>query len=166
MRLLVLLLLSSPLVIHAEDGRLAAIRALLLPMRANQLANLKSRGATPVLTTVKHQLRDWIESRLSVLRFNGSRWNPNPVVLQEQLNDELDRAELFCGPSSKVPCPEWSELGFLGRIVLDMQHGYLLVVRTAVGIQQCGYDESAYAYQSGEPNWHRFWQSEQNDYEE
>ena len=73
MRLLALLLLSSPLVIHAEDGRLAAIRALLLPMRANQLANLKSRGATSSLTTVKHQLRDWIESRLSVLRFNGSR---------------------------------------------------------------------------------------------
>ena len=116
MRLLALLLLSSPLVIHAEDGRLAAIRALLLPMRANQLANLKSRGATPALTTVKHQLREWIETRLSVLRFNGPRWNPNPVVLQEQLNDELDRAELFCGPSSKAPCPEWSELGFLGPV--------------------------------------------------
>lgn len=166
MRPLALLLLSSSLVVHAEDARLAAIRALLLPMRANQLANLKSRGATPALTTVKHQLRDWIESRLSVLRFNGSRWNPNPVVLQEQLNDELSRAELFCGSPSKVPCPEWSELGFLGPIVLDMQRGSLLVVRTAAGIQQCGYDESAYAYESGEPHWRRFWQSEQNDYAE
>jgi hypothetical protein len=165
MRLLALLMLCSPLVVQAEDARLDAIHALLLPMRTSRL-NLKARGATPALTTVKHQLRDWIESRLSALQWNGLRWNQDPVVLQEQLNDELRRAELFCGSSSKTPCPESSELGFLGPVVLDMKRGAFLVVRTAVGIQLCGYDESAYAYQSSETQWRRFWQSEQNDYDE
>ena len=65
MRLLALLLLGSPILALAQDTRLDAIRAILLPMR--QLEPLKARGATPAFTTVKHQLRDWIESRLSVL---------------------------------------------------------------------------------------------------
>jgi hypothetical protein len=164
MRLLALLLVSSPLVLPAQDARLDAIRGLLSPMRTNPLDHLETRGATPVLTTVKHQLRDWIETRLSVLQWNGHRWTPNPVVLQEQLNDELSRAELFCGATSKPPCPDWSEIGFLGPVILDMKPGFL-VVRTAVGIQ-CGYDESAYIYESNDSQWRRYWQSEQNDYRE
>jgi hypothetical protein len=41
------------------------------------------------------------------------------------------------------------------------------VVRTAVGIPQCGADESAYAYKQNENHeWHRFWQSEQDDYQD
>jgi hypothetical protein len=163
MRPLVLMLVSFPFVIHAEDNRLDAIRTTLLPMRTTGLQNLESRGATPAFTTVKHQLRDWIESRLSPLQWSGSRWIPDPVVLQEQLNDELRGAGLICDYQSKVPCPEWSELGFLGPIVLDMKQG-LLILRTGVGIQQCGFDESAYAYESNENQWHKFWQSQQNDY--
>src|ERR1700682_3214791 len=106
-RPLALLLLSLPLMAaDAEDPRLGAIRALLLPMRTSQL-DAKARGATPTLTMVKHQLRDWIESRLSV-QWDGTRWNPDPVVLQEQLNDELSRAELVCGSAPKAACPECS----------------------------------------------------------
>jgi hypothetical protein len=165
MRLLALMLLSFPFVVRAEDAQLDAIRAQLLPMRTAGLQNLGSRGATPAFTAVKHQLRDWVESRLPVLQWNGVRWSTDPVVLQEQFNDELRGAGLICEYQSKVPCPEWSELGFLGPIVLDMRQG-LLVVRTAVGIQQCGFDESAYVYESREDQWRRFWQSEQDDYEE
>jgi len=166
MRLLALLLLSFPLAVHAEDARLDAIHALLLPMRTSGLQNLKARGATPALTTVKHELRDWIESRLSVLQWNGLRWNPDPVVLQEQLNDELRRVELICDSQSKAPCPEQSGLGFLGPVILDMKRESFLVVRTSVGIQVCGDDDSAYAYDLVDNQWRRFWQSEQNDYEE
>ncbi len=161
MRPLAILLICLPALVHAEDARLGAIRSLLLPMRAAKSGDLKARGATPVFTTVKHQLRDWIESRLSVLTWNGAQWRPHLAVLQEQLNDELRRADLTCDS-----CPYQSDLGFLGPIVLEMKPGSLLVVRTAVGIQMCGYDESAYAYQAIEDQWRRFWQTEQNEYED
>jgi hypothetical protein len=163
MRLLALLLLGSPILALAQNTRLDAIRAILLPVR--QMEPLKARGATPAFTTVKHQLRDWIESRLSVLEWNGDRWNPDPVVLQEQLNEDLSRAGLLCDSTSEVRCRDWSELGFLGRVRFEMKWG-LLVVRTAVGIQQCGFDESAYIYESVEGRWRELWHSEQNDYEE
>jgi hypothetical protein len=166
MRLLALFMLVFPLAVRAEDDRLDKIRVLLLPLRTNGLQNLKSRGATPALTTVKHLLRDWVETRLAGLQWNGVGWNPDPIVLQEQLNDELNRAELICNAQSKISCPEQSRLGFLGPITLDMRRESILIVRTAVGIQVCGDDDSAYAYQSAEHQWHRFWQSEQNDYEE
>lgn len=165
MRLLALFLLTLPPIVHAEDARLDAIRVLLLPMRADGMQNLKTRGATPALTTVKHELRDWIESRLSVLQWNGVRWNPDPVMLQEQLNDELRRAELICEQWSKVPCPDQSELGFLGPVILEVKHEFL-IVRTSVGIEVCGVDDSAYAYDLVDHQWRRFWQSEQNDYQE
>ena len=58
---LALLLLVAPVLRGAED-RLAVIQALLVPMRTAPIA--KARGATPALTNVKHQLRDWIELRL------------------------------------------------------------------------------------------------------
>ncbi len=164
--MLVFLLLGGTILAQAEDGRLDAIRGLLEPMRSEQSGNLKARGATPAMTTVKHLLREWIESRVSTLRWNGVRWDPDPVVLQEQLNDELRRAELFCDVRLNAGCPQWSERGFLGPLILDTQQGNLLVVRTAVGVQQCGYDESAYAYELNGNQWRKFWQSEQNDYQE
>jgi hypothetical protein len=166
MRVVALLALALPLAVHAEDATLDKIRTLLLPMRTNGLENLRVRGATPALTTVKHLLRDWIESRVSALQWNGVRWNPDPVVLQEQLNDELNRAKLICNSQLKIPCPEQSGLGFLGPVVLDIKRESFLIVRTRVGIQVCGDDDSAYAYQSSDHQWRRFWQSEQNYYEE
>jgi hypothetical protein len=160
-----LLLVALPLVVHAEDARLSQLRALLVPMRANQLDHLEARGARPELTVVKHGLRDWIESRLSAIHY----WEV-PGALERQLNDEIRQARLFCrfgSRSDDSPCPEWSALGYVGEIKLGFQAGgSFLVVRTAVGIQQCGFDESAYAYQWAENHWQRFWQSEQNEYTE
>jgi hypothetical protein len=61
---------------------------------------------------------------------------------------------------------KWTQLGFLDPIVLDMKWG-TLVVRTGVGLQSCGYDESAYAYESSDDDhWRRFWESEQDVYQE
>lgn len=163
MRLLVLLLL--PLTIWAEDARLDSIRALLEPMRKVKIET-ENRGATPALTDIKHLLRDWIETRLAALDWDGVRWTPLPTVLQEQLNDELARAGLFCGSGPKIPCPDMSNLGFLNPIVIEITNG-VLVVRTSAGIQVCGADESAYAYtyDNDRRQWQRFWQTEQNDYD-
>lgn len=154
---LALLLLCASVLRGAED-RLIAIHALLLPMRTAPIAD--ARGATPALTNVKHQLRDWIELRLSEMQWVDARWAPTPSVLQEQLNDELSRADLFCPNST---CGE-SPLGYLDRLVLETQYGFL-VVRTSIGIQTCGTDDSAYIYEWADGRWRRIWQSEQNSYE-
>jgi hypothetical protein len=145
----------------AADASLDAIHALLQPMRDSE--PMKARGATPALTTVKHQLRDWIEPRLQMIRWDGwqVRWTPDPAVLQDQLNHELGRADLICNPGPSCTNP----LGYLGQVTLQMSAGSL-VVTTGVGIQVCGYDESAYAYEWQEGKWRRFWQSAQDNYEE
>src|SRR5579871_3998930 len=105
-----LLLLFAAALDGAED-RLTAIDALLVPMRTAPIAD--ARGTTPALTNVKHQLRDWIEFHLSALQWKDARWTPNPFVLQEQLNDELSQADLFC--SQNATCGE-NRLGYLGRV--------------------------------------------------
>jgi hypothetical protein len=165
MRPLALLMLCAPIAVQAADARLDTIRALLLPMRTADFSSNKVRGATPELTAVKHQLREWIESHLSALQWNGVRWVPDPIVLQEQLNDELNRAGLFCVPEWKG-CESRTPLGFLGRIVLEMQSD-VLVAKTAVGIE-CGYDESAYVYEqnAGSKERRKFWPTEQDGYSE
>jgi hypothetical protein len=121
-----------------------------------------ARGATPALTDVKHRLRDWIEFHLSALQWKDARWTPNPSVLQEQLNDELGDADLLC--PQNATCGE-NPLGYLDRVVLEVQSGFL-VVRTSIGVQTCGTDDSAYIYEATDDRWHRIWQSEQNNYEE
>jgi hypothetical protein len=160
MRRLVLLMLFASVLRAAED-RLAAIQVLLVPMRATPIA-AAARGATPALTDVKHQLRDWIESRITGLQWNGDRWTPTPAVLEEQLNDGLGRAGLACPPNAR--CLE-NPLGYLGRVVLETQPGFLMV-RTSIGVQVCGTDDSAYIYELTDDRWRRIWQSEQNNYEE
>lgn len=151
-RLALLLLFASPL--YGDEDRLAAIHALLVPMRGSPIA--EARGATPTLTDVKHQLRDWIEFHLSALRWKDARWTPNPSVLQERLNDELSHADLFCPQNA---CAE-NRLGHLDRVVLEVQGGFL-IVRTSIGVQTCGTDDSAYIYESTDGSWRRIWQSEQ-----
>jgi hypothetical protein len=155
-RLALSLLFAS--VLAGEEDRLATIHALLVPMRTAPIAD--ARGATPALTNVKHQLREWIEFHLSALQRKDSRWTPNPLVLQEQLNDELNQADLLC--PQNATCGE-NPLGYLDRVVLEIQSG-LLVVRTSIGVQTCGTDDSAYVYESTDDRWRQIWQSEQNNY--
>ena len=96
------------------------------------------------------------------MQWKDVRWSPNPTILQEQLNDELSRAGLFC--TQEATCWE-NPLGYLDRVVLEIQSGFL-VVRTSIGVQTCGSDDSAYIYESTDNQWYRIWQSEQNNYEE
>ena len=91
-RLALALLFASAL--RGADDRLTTIGALLAPMRTAPISD--TRGATPVLTDVKHQLRDWIEFHLTDLRWKDDRWTPNPSVLQDRLTDQLSQAGLFC----------------------------------------------------------------------
>ena len=109
------------------------------------------RGATPELTTAKHQLRDWIESRLEGLKSDGDAayfaGGINNALVAAQLPDSVD------------------EQNFLGtiRAVQLRRAGGLLILTTSVGIL-CGEDDSDYAYQWSDGHWKRSWESEQNDY--
>jgi hypothetical protein len=159
--LVLLILLAAPA--HAEDARLAELRGLLAPMQAvGHHDDTEMRGATPELMTVKHRLRDWIESRLVGLEEDGDE-----QAFAAQLNDALRRAELFCrstGKDAPDRCAErdnyWDATGFLRPIRLDRQQGMALAVRTTVGIL-CGSDDSAYVYEWRHRRWQRLWQSEE-----
>jgi hypothetical protein len=53
-RLVVFLFISFTGFLSAEDSALTLMRSQLLPMRSSQTFNMKARGATAALTTVKH----------------------------------------------------------------------------------------------------------------
>ena len=157
-RLAMVLALAWTLAAQSEDAQLGQIRALLAPFRANPRANLETRGATPEFDRIKHSLRDWVESKITALK-------PNADVgpLERKLNNDLSKAGLLC--EAGKGCPDQNPLGFLGEIELRWEWEYL-VAQTGVGIQDCGLDESAYAYRRTGERWERFWQDEQNEYAE
>jgi hypothetical protein len=111
------------------------------------------------LTAAKHQLRDWVESRLKGLTLRGDEGE-----LERRLNAELRGADLLCGEGAveQKPCPDWTLLGFLDNLKFRRSRG-LLILQTAVGIE-CGFDESAYLYSWSDEGWRRVWQTEQNTY--
>jgi hypothetical protein len=88
--LFVILALSRPSL--ADDMRLDPLRSSLMQMRGKPVNYGGLRGATPQLTVVKHQLRDWIESRLPGLSQRGDEGD-----LERKLNSELGGGGLFCG---------------------------------------------------------------------
>src|SRR5579864_3019740 len=158
-RLAIILLSIQMLGRAAEDPRLAQMRAILEPLRSHKIdTGDKIRGATPELTTVKHLLRDWIESRLP-----DAPEPIDPAALSKHLSQELLDAQLACDPEphSQTPCPNQGFQGYVERIQIQ-RPGFLTVV-TGVGIV-CGFDSSAYIYKQTGGKWHRFFDSEQNDY--
>lgn len=145
---------------YAADPRLDALRALLIPMRSEKAQDPTARGATPALTEIKHQLRQWIESRMKSLDRRGETGD-----LQAKLNAELTAAGLTCSWETNGPhCPGWWLLGYLSNIQFRRE-GAFLTLTTGVGIE-CGYDDSAYLYQWADTGggWHQIWESEQNTY--
>src|SRR5688572_1609546 len=133
-----------------------ALRATLEPLRSRDANdNFETRGATSELTTAKHQLRDWIESRLAALPENG-----DITALSRQVYDDLRAARLFCEDYNTQCHP--TALGFVDEVLID-RNGEFLVVQTALGIR-CGYDESIYVYRRSGSAWQRIWDYEQNDY--
>lgn len=135
-----------------EDRPLAALSATLIALRPHADDHRETRSATPELTVAKHQLRDWIESRLS-----GFAQDANADLLARDLGDRLREAGLMCEPLCRM-----SILGFLDNVRIGREREFL-IVRTSLGIW-CGYDDSAYAYQWTANRWQRIWESEQDSY--
>jgi hypothetical protein len=140
----------------AQDIQLAALRATLVPLREHANDRMSNdhgstRGATPVLTIAKHQLRDWIEMRLAKFPQDG-----DTAMFVEELHAGLRDARLFC--DTCFP----SFLGYIDDVQVNRDQGFL-IVRTSAGIW-CGYDDSAYVYQWSGGRWRRIWQSEQSIY--
>jgi hypothetical protein len=155
------LALAACSLVCAADPRIDSLRALLIPLRTERSDDPPVRGATPALTDVKHELRDWVESRMKPLDQTGET-----SALQKDLNSDLRAAGLVCGwdPTDKR-CPERLQLGYLSTIEFR-RAGNLLTLITGVGIL-CGFDDSAYLYGWSETEgWHRVWQTEQDSYTE
>ena len=164
MKFLTCLLLWSilPLSARATDPQLIEIRSVLQRVRAEAAQHADTRGASPELTTVKHQLRDWVESRLTKL--TGDSDETEKTELVAELNEALKQAQLLCTTEPECSTNDRTRLGFLGDIQIDLrQRDSFLVLQTAVGVE-CGYDESAYVYRWRDGKWKWIWQSEQNHY--
>jgi len=156
------LLLALCLPALADTG-LDALRASMVGMRGKDVADpsLGPRGATPQLTVAKHQLRDWVESRLKEMPPGG-----DGGLLHRDLNAALDAAGLFCDREwqGRRPCPEWTLSGYLEEVEFHWSQDFL-ILKTGLGIE-CGFDESAYVYAHSDEGWKRVWQTEQNAYTE
>ncbi len=141
---------------NAQDNPLAALNATLAPLREHANDRLSNdhgdtRGATSQLTVAKHQMRDWIETKLAKFPANG-----DTAALAAELHAGLRDAKLFC--DSCFP----SFLGFVDDVQLSREREFL-IVRTSTGIW-CGYDDSAYVYEFTGGRWQRIWEKEQNVY--
>src|SRR5438132_1280208 len=112
---------------------LVNLRATLQQLVAELDQHRSTYGATPVLTGAKHQLRDWIESRLAGL---GPGFDTRTFAAS--VHDELRRAGLLCDDCDS------NVLGYVDDVRLTRAGDFLVVV-TAMGVS-CGYDESAYVY--------------------
>jgi hypothetical protein len=140
----------------AQTSPLDQLVATLTPLREHVNDRLSNdhgdtRGATPVLTIAKHQLRDWIETVLKQFPENG-----DTAALGADLHAGLRDAHLFC--DTCFP----SFLGYVDEVQIDREREFL-IVRTSTGIW-CGYDDSAYVYQWVNQGWRRIFDEEQTVY--
>ncbi len=151
-----------PLPARATDQPLIEIHTLLQRVRAEASQHAETRGASAEFTTVKHQLRDWIEPQLARLTSDSDELEKTELVMK--INDALKEAHLLCSTEPECSTNEQTSLGYLGDIKIDLrQRDSFLVLQTAIGVE-CGYDESAYVYAWRNGKWKWIWQSEQNHY--
>jgi hypothetical protein len=140
------------------DSQLASLSETLLSLRQYARSHAGIHGGLPEITTAKHLLRDWIESRLRSFPENGDEG-----AMANDLLDAIGKAKLFCDDPSD--CIQ-NALGFLDEIQIKRESGFLIAA-TAVGTGiRCGYDYSAYVYAWEGNRWRRVWENEQNDYSE
>ena len=133
----------------------ATLRPVLQQLRSEFDAHRDTLGATEALTTVKHGLRDWVESQLM-----AAPQSVDTRAFAETLHVALRDGQFLCLEMTG-DCPT-NPLGYVDEVRVNRAGEFLSVV-TAVGIN-CGYDESAYAYTWRDGRWQRFWESEQNSY--
>jgi hypothetical protein len=142
----------------AQDSQLVNLTKTLSSLRQYAAAHSGLRGGLPELTSAKHQLRGWIESRLAAFPQDGDE-----TALADGFLSTLSSAKLFCDDPSDCVA---NAFGFLDQIQVRRDHGFL-VVMTAMGTGiRCGYDYSAYVYSWLQNRWQRVWENEQNDYAE
>jgi hypothetical protein len=140
----------------AQDAQLGAVTKTVLSLRDFAQSHADVSGVMPEVSIVKHQIRDWIESRLASFPENGDE-----AALSNYFLSRIANAKLFCDDDSDC---RPTALGFLDEIAVNRDHGFL-IVRTAVGTSvRCGYDNSAYVYEWKSGNWRRVWENEQTDY--
>lgn len=133
----------------------ASLPATLRQLRDHLDEHRATFGATPELTAAKHQLRDWVESRLA-----GLTERADMRAFTQTLHTALGGAGLLCNDLNEE-C-DWNFLGYVDDVRVSRAGGFLIVV-TAMGIW-CGYDESAYVYAWEGQQWRRVWEHEQNIY--
>jgi hypothetical protein len=135
-----------------NDPRLTALHATLQALHAQTGVSAVNQGGGPMLTTAKHQLRDWIESQLGSFDQNG-----DATRAAEKINASLKLVSILPTDADQ------NNLGSLGDVSLKLDSG-LLIVTTSVGIV-CEADQSVYGYKRVNNRWNRVWESEQNDYQ-
>jgi hypothetical protein len=139
----------------ASPAALVTLRPMLQQLRNGFDAHRDTLGATEALTTVKHGLRDWVESQLMV-----APQSVDTRAFAEAMHVVLRDGQFLCLDMTG-DCPT-NPLGYVDEVRVNYAGEFITVV-TAVGIN-CGYDESAYAYAWRDGRWQRFWGSEQNSY--
>jgi hypothetical protein len=78
--LVILLLLATPNA-YTLDSQLQKLQATQKLIRAHAEEYLRNNGGGPELTVFKHQLRDWIESKLTALDEKGDEQaRPEPCL--------------------------------------------------------------------------------------
>ena len=149
-----LALIALTFAAYAEDAHLDGIRTALNTLRQAPRESAGPRDSGPELTVAKHNLRDWIESRLTAMTSQL-----NERELEYRLNSDLHQAKLLCSDrtSDQQTC-------YLNAIRFR-RSGAFLIAQTGVEIE-CGFDEPAYLYSWSEEGWRRVWQTEQNTYTE
>ena len=106
---------------------MTALRDKLFALRAHRGENLEVRGATEALTTVKHQLREWIETQLPSLNPHHDR-----VAFARELNQKLRQAQLFDGPPIAAADVDGERLlGLLDEVEIGYL-GLFLTIKTRV----------------------------------
>jgi len=143
---------------------LAEIRTELERVRTEASEHSETRGASSRLTTIKHALRDWVESQLSQLPSDPNGEDGAEAALAIRLNNELRQEHLLRGTDTAGGDDSWSRTGFLGEVQLKYRNRQsFLVLQTAIEVN-CGFDESAYLYRQQNGRWDRVWETEQNIY--
>jgi len=146
-------LLLAALLQAPQVAPLVSIRTTLRQLGDHVDEHLATDGATPELTAAKHQLRDWIESRLA-----GQGEDINTRGFADTLHTAIRDANLLCNDC------DFNYLGYLDDVRVNRDGDFLVVV-TATGIN-CGYDESVYVYAWDGRQWRRIWEHEQDIYTE
>ena len=151
--LIVALSIAAPCA--AQPAALTALRPVLQQLRDGFDAHRDTLGATDALTTVKHGVRDWVESQLMT-----APQSVDTRAFAAALHAVLRDGQFLCLDFTG-DCPT-NPLGYVDDVRI-YRAGEFITIVTPVGIN-CSYDESAYAYAWQNGKWQRFWDSEQNSY--